>query len=397
MLPTSVRQNAAHALIGKLAPRLNDVSRAVVEDRSIPRIIVGFVSSPSGLGQSARLAARAFMSEGYQVLGVDMAPYFYERAGVVPCALPEGQSHRGPAHVIAVINAPYLPYALSLLGASFLKDKYITGYWAWELQQIPETWRQGLSAVHEIAVPSQFVAHALASLNTKTSVRVAPHPVSLDLPPSAPWLDGTNSPDQPFTVLSTVSIGSGFVRKNPLGLIGAFKQAFGPDTAARLRLHVPNAEHYPPSRPAIMQEISDAPNIEVSWEPMTRTGLFDWWGTPDLVAALHRAEGFGLPLAEAMCAGFPVMATGWSGNLDFMTKQNSHLIDFELVPVNDPQGKYAASLGTWAEPDIAHAARKLRSIADQRDDCRMRAIEAAPAVAQKLSSAAYCNAIVGLS
>ena len=248
MLPTRMRQNAAHALIGKLAPPLNDVPRAVVEDRSIPRIVVGFVSSPSGLGQSARLAARAFMSEGYQVLGVDMAPYFYERAGVVPCALQEGQSHRGPAHVIAVINAPYLPYALSLLGPSFLKDKYITGYWAWELQQVPETWRQGLSAVHEIAVPSKFVAHALASLNSKASVRVAPHPVSLDLPPSAPWLNGTNPPDQPFTVLSTVSVGSGFVRKNPLGLIGAFKQAFGPDTLPGFVCTYRNAEHYPPSR-----------------------------------------------------------------------------------------------------------------------------------------------------
>ncbi len=359
-LPVRMRQRAAHALLDRLAPRLDPLLRQNVTGRQIPKIIVGFLTSPSGLGQSARLTAQALINEGHAVHGVDLSHYFHEKAGTIVNRLPDGKRLQGPAHVIMTINAPYLPYAMYLLGRTFLKEKYITGYWAWELPHLPDSWQKGLACVHDIAVPSSFVARAVRKLEPSRPVRVAPHPAVLDMPPLSPCVAGNKRPDQPFTIINITSVASGFERKNPLALIAAFKQAFGHSTAVRLRLLISNADHYPPARAALRRAVDGAGNIEIAWEALERRDLWCWWGTPDVYASLHRSEGFGLPLAEAMCAGYPVVATGWSGNMEFMTSENSFPVGFSLVDVHDPQAKYSPGLGQWAEADIRQAAETFR-------------------------------------
>ena len=236
-------------------------------DRRLPKIIVGLLSTPSGLGQSARLAAAAFRKEGFSVLGIDLSRFFPGHSdGSSRYDLPDGRGHRGAAHVITVINAPEMKYALCLLGRSFLRDKFVTGYWAWELPHVPETWDSGFDAVHEVMTPSRFSAAAIAARGLVETVGVAPHPVALDSPPSRACRAGEKQ--APFTIVSTMSAKSALARKNPLGLIRAFHLAFGNSKDARLKLLVTGTEIYPGGRALILDAIGNAANIEVRWTPI---------------------------------------------------------------------------------------------------------------------------------
>src|SRR5262245_10402491 len=120
-LPTSFRQKFARELIARLRPELSTPAPGLLLDRRIPRIVVGLLSSASGLGQSARLAAKALQDEGFSVLGIDLTRYFYESAGIIRHGLSDGRHCDGAAHVIVVINAPYMPYALMLLGKTLVR------------------------------------------------------------------------------------------------------------------------------------------------------------------------------------------------------------------------------------------------------------------------------------
>jgi glycosyltransferase involved in cell wall biosynthesis len=123
----------------------------------------------------------------------------------------------------------------------------------------------------------------------------------------------------------------------------------------------------PAGRSPILDAIENAANIEIRWTSFGRSELYRWWQGADAFALLRRSEGFGLPLAEAMCAGYPVIATGWSGNMNYMTEENSFPVRYRLVEVDDPQNQYHRAEGAWA--DCEHAAeiflrlRKDRALA----------------------------------
>ena len=363
--PQSVRRSAFRRAVNVLAPSLSPVSPDIKADRRLPKIIVGVLSSPSGLGQSALLAAKAFRNEGFSVFGIDLSGYFPGHPGrFLRCELADARAHRGPAHVIAVINAPEMKYALSLLGRSFLREKFVTGYWAWELPRVPKTWDLGFDAVHEVMSPSRFSAEAMAARGLLQTVGVAAHPVMLDSPPGRTCR--TQEKQAPFTIVSVMSASSALVRKNPVGLIRAFHLAFGNSKHARLKLLVTGTDTYAAGRAVILDAIGNAENIEVHWTPFGRPEFYDWWRDADAFALLHRSEGFGLPLAEAMCAGYPVVATGWSGNMDYMTGENSFPVRYRLVEVDDPQMLYHAREGPWADPDCEHAAEIFLRLSEDR-------------------------------
>ena len=393
-LPTSFRQKFAGELIARLRPGLSTPAPGLLPDRRIPRIVVGLLSSASGLGQSARLAAKALQDEGFSVLGIDLTRNFYEGARVVQHNLRDGRHCYGAAHVIVVINAPYMPYALTLLGGEFIRDKHVTGYWAWELPRVPYNWALGLSAVHDVAVPSRFTADAVMGLSPELCVRIAPHPVALAYPKREAALDEVEH--RPFTIVSACSVASGFNRKNPCATIRAFRRAFGNDTSKRLKLLATNVDHYPQAQRAIKAEIEGACNIEVAWTVLDPVEFARWWSEGDVYLSLHRSEGFGLPLAEALCGGIPVVATGWSGNIDFMDAANSYPLEYALIDVHDAQGKYPSDLGQWAEANIEHAATVLADLAINRVSASAKAVAQASSVQSKLSAKAFVDALVGV-
>jgi glycosyltransferase involved in cell wall biosynthesis len=165
----------------------------------------------------------------------------------------------------------------------------------------------------------------------------------------------------PFTVLAMADTRSSLSRKNPAGAIKAFTEAFGSSPAARLILKFSGRDE---EVEAFLATLGGAlgPNVEVLRSYLDEAGLAALYDRADVLLSLHRAEGFGLPMLDALARGIPVVATAWSGNTDFTDDRNSVRVPYELVPVADQSEIYRGS--RWAEPDVAAAADGLRRLAE---------------------------------
>jgi glycosyltransferase involved in cell wall biosynthesis len=380
-LPRGLRRGALFAVAGAVAPRAGPGPATL----AAPLVVAGALRTASGLGESARLCLEALSGADADVAGIDLGGLFMQRQDLP--AQGDGAVRAGPGVLILHVNAPLLPLALLRLGRRVVRGKRIVGYWAWELPQAPPDWRTGLRHVHDIWVPSRFTAAAVDALGGP-SARVVPHPLPPAAPQRRPRAD-FGMPDGAFLVALLFDMGSGFTRKNPLAAIAAFRQAFGDDRRHHLAIKVAAADAAPAAAAQLRAAVAGAANISLHDRVMSRAELQGWLANADAVLSLHRAEGFGLVAAEAMQLGLPVVATNWSGNLDFMTAENSALVDYTLVPAVDPQGTYDFPGQRWAEPAVGDAAGWLRRLADDRELGRRLGAAAAATVATRLGPAAY--------
>ena len=113
--------------------------------------------------------------------------------------------------------------------------------------------------------------------------------------------------------------------------------------------------------------IAGAGNIRLIEGMLPEADMAGLMAAADIVISLHRSEGFGLVPAQAMALGKPVIATAWSGNLDFMNKDNSALVSYSLVPVHDPEGAFQSDNQSWADANVEDAAEWLRRLAGDAD------------------------------
>ena len=346
-LPAEPRRRLLARATAMLAPR---------PDRPAPLVrggiaVVGELSRPSGLGEAARQMRAAFDALGVPNWGIDT------ETGSVP-DLPDG------AALLVHVNPPVLPLALLRLPRRLLRGRRVIGYWAWELPRLPATWRVGPGFVHEVWALSRFTADAIATiLPPGLPLRVVPIPLTPPRPAALGRADFA-LPDGAVVVLASFSLASSMVRKNPLGAIAAFRAAFGDRPDRLLVLKVGHPGDFPEDFAAIQAAIAGAANIRLETRTFPAAESHALTACADIVLSLHRAEGFGLVPAEAMLLGIPVVATGWSGNMDFMDAGSAALVPFTLVPARDPRGVFEADGAEWAEPDTQAAATQLRRLAD---------------------------------
>ncbi len=301
----------------------------------------------------------------------------------------DGRALTGPGSLIVHVNAPLMPLAMVRLGSRLVRDKHIVGYWAWELPRVPADWRYGLSFVHEIWVPSAFTADAVREIADERPVHVVAHPVVVTRPVARP----KDSATRPFTVLTIFNFASSFARKNPCAAIEAFRLAFGSDPGCRLWVKCANAMTFPTGTALLQQAIGGADNITLLERTMTPSELDRLYAEADVVLSLHRSEGFGLIIAEAMLRGLPVVATNWSGNVDFLNSETGVPIGYRLVPARDPQGTYDHPDMLWAEADITAAAEALSALRADPHLCARLGQQAAARAKTLFSAAAYASRI----
>lgn len=333
-----------------------------------PILVAGYHSATLGLGRAARMVAAALEARDVAIRTVDVTDITVHAS-----SLPHGDrgailDQGGP--LLAVVNAPETPRMLQRFGPAALRGRHRIGYWTWELPTLPADWAAVARYLHELWVPSAFAFDAIRSA-VDIPVRMVPYPVAAliggDLGPAIPPDDPGNSP---FTVLSMFDARSSLARKNPQGAVAAFTRALGGRRDARLLLKASNLD------PAMgwWREIADlaavAGNVSIVTETLDDAAIAGLIARADVVLSLHRSEGFGLPLAEAMCCGRAVMATGWSGNMSFMSATNSLPVPYRLVEVEDPQGIYRGGGQYWAEPDLDAAATLLGELYRDRGRCR---------------------------
>ncbi len=288
------------------------------------------------------------------------------------------------------------------MGRGFVRHKRVIGYWVWELRAIPPNWRRGFRHVHEIWVPSQFTADAIRP-HTELPVRVVPHPVSQYVGSPLGRADfGVGSPlgradfglaEDAFVLLTMFHMTGCFVRKNPVASVRAFRKAFGDDPNSLLVVKVADGMDVAWALRELEREIGGAPNIRLMHDKLSREGIAALIRCADVVMSLHRSEGFGLVPAQAMLSAKPVVATAWSGNMDFMTERNSALVSYKLIPVRDPQGTYNQPDQLWADPDVEHAANWLKRLAASPELRRRLGETAAEDVARLFNLCSYKAAI----
>jgi glycosyltransferase involved in cell wall biosynthesis len=320
-------------------------------------VIAGELSRASGMGETARLMAAAARQFGLPVWTIDLPPPVDAKPEV---ALTASTTPPPGVPLVLHVNAPMLPLALLRLPASVTRNRPIVGYWAWEMPEVPPEWRPALACVSQVWVPSRFTAAVLEPL-LPGRVRVVP-PALAVVPPIASSLNRAafGLPEDAVVVLVSFNLASSFARKNPFAAIAAFRGAFGDRQDRILVLKVGHPEHAPADFARLVQ-MARAPNIRVETHTLPPEDRHALTACADIVLSLHRGEGFGLVLAEAMLLGKPVVATGWSGNTDFMDASNAALVGYRLVPARDDRSVYR---GLWAEPDVAEAAALLRALAD---------------------------------
>jgi len=265
------------------------------------------------------------------------------------------------------MNPDVLPFFLARYGKAVFPGHFNVAIWVWELHAGYAQWHGQGNLFNEIWTPSVFSANAIRSASG-TPVHVVPHVVD-DLP--AP--EGAHlKHDGVFTFLYIFDIASSFERKNPLALVRAFRKAFGNRQDVRLILKYHHSEFDLPATALLERVAKAAPNIRTISQSLPEDQVYALLRSCDCFVSPHRSEGFGLNVAAAMYYGKPVIATGYSGNMDFTSPENAFLIDYDLVAVQPETGVYKAGY-VWAEPSEDHLAVLLRTVLASPDQARERA------------------------
>lgn len=352
---------------------------------SCPAVRVsGYLGHALGLGSAARGYAQALSAAGVPTSTATVALDHIE----LPVELGElyGRhpfkdfAHDGRHDVeLVAVNPDELPAFVDMVGESYFHGPRI-GIWGWETNSIPSRWKPAFALVDEIWVYSRFMAKNIGAA-TSVPVIALPPPVQPPALSSEPLRLGV--PDGylflfMFDYLSTIQ------RKNPVGLIDAFKQAFAHREGPRLLVKTINGPLRPLAEEAVLWAAhgrSDIHVVDCSLSAAERDGLV---AACDCYASLHRSEGFGLTMAEAMALGKPVIGTGYSGNVDFMSADNSYLVDYEIGRVGPDCEIYPAD-GEWAQPSVEHAAALMRRAWENPEEAHRIGVRGQKDVLQTLS------------
>ena len=341
---------------------------------SLPGVnLAGYFDAALGVGEAGRQVADALEAQGVPISSL----------GLVAAHSPGGERaearERGAApHAINLlcVNADQVPALARDLGQSFFQGRYTVGLWWWEVDSFPERWLEAFEHVDEVWAGTDHVADALSPISPVPVVKVT-LPVSLPEFECLPR-ERLGMPEG-FTYLFVFDHLSVFERKNPLGLIDAFGRAFKPGEGASLVLKCMNADSRPDEHARLLEAAAAHPDVHVIDRHVPRAEKDAMIAACDCYASLHRSEGFGITMAEAMLLEKPVVATGYSGNLDFMSPETAFLVDHELVEVGPGSDPYPPE-AHWAEPDLDHAASQLRAVFDDREAARARAARGAAAL-----------------
>ena len=342
-------------------PPMNEVS---VKDERLPFGVnlAGYLGADLGLGVAARQLRAAL-----EVVGVPTAVVSYD---TTPSSMHSRSTYsvHQPYHFNLIVIAPdQLPSFVEEVGPQFMTDHYNIGQLYWECDAITDKHRVAFDLVDEVWAATTYLRTAFVGDGISVPVSLVPSPLVFDDPGTSPLERVRIGLDERFTFLHSFDFLSVPERKNPLGLVDAYAQAFGPNDGTRLILKSMNGHVHPSERERVLDAIVDRPDIELWDRLLSGADRLTLVAEADCYISLHRSEGLGLTMAEAMAVGTPVIATGYSGNLDFMDDSSALLVPFTEIEVG-PDNYYPPH-GHWAAPDLEAAAADMRRI---RDDAALR-------------------------
>ena len=340
--------------------------------------VIGPTRAASGLGQATRLSVDVLAQAGRTPAVVDFgldnpAPVGFETFNLA-------KPLRTPRRInLLHLNAESIPLAFAYLDKRILEHSYNIGYFFWELDQIPKCHALALDLVDEIWVSSEYNREIYAR-----NTRVPVHNVGMAVEPlpeaSRVARRDFGLPDETFVFLATFDSFSFIERKNPLGVLRAFQTAFPVDGEARVALVLKTQNRTrvgDPHQLRVWQAIDDIvasdPRIRILDQTLGYADLLGFKQLCDAYVSLHRSEGWGFGMIEAMQLKLPVITTAYSGNMEFCSPETAFLVDYALVSPMPAEYIFVERGSRWAEPCVASAVAAMRAVVEAPDQARARA------------------------
>jgi hypothetical protein len=338
--------------------------------------LVGYVYGQLGIGEDVRMAARAMQAAQVPFTMLDFAP-----GADIPQndrSMAAHVSTKGPFvfNVFCMTAMEHGRYYAERGAAAQMAGHYNIGYWPWELSRWPDQWQQLVHLVDEVWVSTQHtldaVAPACAALPKPVPVKLMP--MAVELGPIAQL--GTRAqvrkhfrlPTKARLFVFTFDLNSSIHRKNPQAVVDAFLRAFPANRWTRDQVGLVIRTGRPRKASAVWNGLKalaqSDDRLHLSEGTLLRPELLAFYQACDVFVSLHRAEGFGRGIAEALQLGLHVVTTGYSGNLDFCQRPEVagmvDLVRYRLVKVRAGQYPFGAEQ-VWANADVGHAAQCLQA------------------------------------
>lgn len=322
--------------------------------------VVGFISAATGLGEAARSSVR-ILEEAETIYSLVDLHYDVPKRQLNNKLLQHKVSQEFPYSInLLHLNPTHLPFLWETFGEKKLLGRYSIGVWYWELAEIPDEWLQALQIMDEIWAPTKFIRDAII-LKATIPVYFIPPCIEVSYDEHLTRTE-FGLPEGRFLFLCAYDVLSVSERKNPRGAIEAFQHAFSSDDdSVGLVIKINNAEENLAGVSELERLLEDWPNCFFIKEVLEKEQFNALIYNIDCYISLHRSEGFGLVAAESMYLGKPVIMTGWSGNVDFMTAENCCSVNYTLIPVGPGNEPYDPNQ-LWADPDLKQAAQFMISL-----------------------------------
>lgn len=375
------------------SPRTTPSQRA---RRAFGWSVIAYANSELGVGEAGRRTASAVAGSGIPMELVSTTHNTLSRAAHAPRrAVSADVSYE---NVVTCVNADQLPTVSGLMGLESLRGRHV-GLWFWELEEFPTHYRSSLDLVDEVWVASEFTRKAIQAV-TDVPVRLIAMPIEVPTRPTSYTRRSLGLPEGCFLFVSNFDYLSVYERKNPISVIRAYTEAFTPNDGTCLLVKSINGHHRPLHREHIRSFAEGRADIVFLDDYVTNAEMKAIIELSDCYVSLHRAEGYGLNLADAMAHGTPTIATGYSGNMEFQTPETAVLIPYSLVEVGPAAAPYSPT-AWWADPDVEAASAAMLAMAHHSEAGRQLAARALDHVtsAHSLAAAAasMTPALMGLS
>jgi glycosyltransferase involved in cell wall biosynthesis len=343
--------------------------------------LLGYLAAEMGVGESVRLAARALEAAGVsrELFRIPAHELHRQRDDRYAAGLGAFPYFASVFHV----NADETENCRKHLPEGYPRDGVEIGYWAWELEAVPDVARAARGFYHEIWTPSEFCRTAFERAGLGP-VEVMPHAVQVEGVSRferAQW----GLPEGQFLFLTALDALSVMERKNPLGVLRAFRRIRARIPGAGLVIKVSNGARADVELKELRRLAQGLP-VWFLEETLTRGEVYGLMESCDCLVSAHRSEGFGLMLAEAMDLERPVIATGYSGNLDFMNEENSYLIPYRMRKVGTGSLPYDRN-AEWADPEVGAIGEAMVRVVEDGEDRVRRAREGRATVRRQLAPA----------
>lgn len=345
--------------------------------------VFGFIKGEFGIAEATRLNCKAILQAGIplNIINYDVKTNHNDNDNTFTKFAEKAEY---PINLIQISPSEEVFNFFSHFDFSFFQGKYNILYMAWESETIPESYIAHINLFDEIWTPSEYCKKCIEKY-VSLPVIVIPHPVQFPLnEPEDKSVEDIFDEDK-FNFLFIFDYNSSLERKNVLNLIKAFRKTFDTtENNAFLTIKTSLSTRFSKEKKQILDAIGSSEKIKIVEKIFDKNSLNNLINHCDCYISLHRAEGFGLTMAEAMFLGKPVIATGYSGNLEFMNSENSFLVHAQKVNSQSAVINYDSNT-IWSEPDLQQAEEYLKIVFSNKELLTSTALKGYVTVHEKLS------------